>query len=919
VSADPGCGKSVLSKSLIDEDFKSTETRTTCYFFFKDDNDKQKSISTALSAVLHQLFSRKSILTRHAMSEYAVDGDKLSQSFHKLWSILTKAVADPKAGEVVCVLDALDECAEAGRYQIIDAIKTFYKQASSRIEKSSSQLKFLVTSRPYLDIERRFTDLTHGFPTIRLQGEKESEAISREISIVIKWRVSKLKLELNLDDSEQSTLEDELLNMTHRTYLWLKLIFDVIRDEIELSSTKLKEIIGTLPSTVDQAYEAILSRIRYKERPRAQKLLCIIVAAKRPLTLKEMNIALAIEDHHRSYEDLDLKNEARFETTVRNLCGLFVSVIDQKVYLIHQTAKEFLIAKSEAVVSRWQHSIDLVASELLMTRTCMTYLMFTVFDDGFVSKTTRYELDESDNSSVKQQTEKHVYLSYAALFWATHYREAQIRATYEISQSVLEICDTHSPRFQNWFDVYWNIVDPHSAAPQFTSTIMVGSYFGHEAVVTLLLETGKVEIDSKDNEYDRTPLSWAVLEGYEAIVKLLLETDKVDVDLRDWADRTPLSLAAENGHEAIIKLLLKTDKVDVNSRDWADRTPLSWAAENGHEVIVKLLLETGKIEVDSKDDSDQTPLSWAALEGHEAIVKLLLETGKVEVNSKNKYGLTPLSWAVEKGYEAIVKLLLKTDKVDVNSRDWVDRTPLSRAAERGHEAVVKLLLETGKVEVDSKEVYDRTPLSWAVLKGHEAIVKLLLETDKIDVNSKDKNGSTPLSWAARNGHETIVKLLLETGKVEVNSKDKNGLTPLSWAAERGHEAVIKLLLETGKVEVDSKNKYGQSPLSKAALNGHEAIVKLLLETGKVEVDSKNKYGQSPLSKAAQNGHEAIVKLLLKTDKVDVNSRDWADRTPLSWAAENGHEAIVKLLLETGKAEAASSTNQINQIWRWDLI
>ncbi|OCK72803.1 hypothetical protein K432DRAFT_272316, partial [Lepidopterella palustris CBS 459.81] len=71
----------------------------------------------------------------------------------------------------------------------------------------------------------------------------------------------------------------------------------------------------------------------------------IIVAAVRPLTLKEINIALAIKDHYRLHEGLNikLKNEARIVIIIRNLCGLFVMIIDQKVYLIHQTAKEFLV------------------------------------------------------------------------------------------------------------------------------------------------------------------------------------------------------------------------------------------------------------------------------------------------------------------------------------------------------------------------------------------------------------------------------------------------------------------------------------------------------------------------------------------------------------------------------------------------
>jgi hypothetical protein len=60
-------------------------------------------------------------------------------------------MADLKAREVVCILDILDKCTESGWYQIVDAVKAFYNQASSR--ESSSQLKLLITSRPYLDIK----------------------------------------------------------------------------------------------------------------------------------------------------------------------------------------------------------------------------------------------------------------------------------------------------------------------------------------------------------------------------------------------------------------------------------------------------------------------------------------------------------------------------------------------------------------------------------------------------------------------------------------------------------------------------------------------------------------------------------------------------------------------------------------------
>jgi len=40
-------------------------------------------------------------------------------------------------------------------------------------------------------------------------------------------------------------------------------------------------------------------------------------------------------------------------------------------------------------------------------------------------------------------------------------------------------------------------------------------------VVKLLVETGKVDVDSKDTEYGQTPLSRAAAQGHEAMVKLL--------------------------------------------------------------------------------------------------------------------------------------------------------------------------------------------------------------------------------------------------------------------------------------------------------------------------------------------------------------------------------------------------------------
>ena len=75
--------------------------------------------------------------------------------------------------------------------------------------------------------------------------------------------------------------------------------------------------------------------------------------------------------------------------------------------------------------------------------------------------------------------------------------------------------------------------------PRRITGLHLTAHFGVESILKLLLQTGKVEADSKD-EYGRTPLSWAARSGHEAVVKLLLEIGKVEADSKDKDSQTLL-------------------------------------------------------------------------------------------------------------------------------------------------------------------------------------------------------------------------------------------------------------------------------------------------------------------------------------------------------------------------------------------
>lgn len=568
VSADPGCGKSVLAKYLIDEGLP--RFATICYFFFKDQD--QNTVRQALCALLHQLFSQKSSLIKHAMEEFTKDGRGLINSTKSLWSILGKAVQDPQAGPIIIILDALDECAES---ELGDLIRSIESQLHSNCQ---SKLKYLLTSRPYEQIVSKFVRLLESFPYIRIPGEEKSETISQEVNHVIQHRVEQLAKEKHLSGQVKNHLLTRLLEVSHRTYLWVYLVFDFLTTaSFKKTPNGVDSTMKSLPRTIYEAYERILKNSR--NDPEVRRALSIILVANRPLTLSEMNIALNVNSASKCVHDLDLEEDREFGARLRASCGLFISIHHDKIFFLHQTAREFLLANTisdTAVTSEpnWQHSITSQSAHNVLAEVCVIYLDFINNNTNLTDSRHghHYELDN------------YPFLDYSALNWGFHYHEACITAGTDLVPIALRICSPNSKSWSAWFTLYWE--SRHDGTPEDLSSLMISSYFGLESVVMILL--GGADSRSFNKKSLQTALLWAARNGHETIVGILLERG-VDFESKDNYGRTPLSCAAENGHDTIVRLLLKRG-ADIESKDDNGQTPLSWATENGHESILRLLL-----------------------------------------------------------------------------------------------------------------------------------------------------------------------------------------------------------------------------------------------------------------------------------------------------------------------------------------
>ena len=403
----------------------------------------------------------------------------------------------------------------------------------NRDKVTKTKLKFLITSRPYFNIERRFRQLTKKMPTIRLRGEEETESIRRKINFVIEHNVSELKSKLELDDSLSSLIKTELLKITHRTYLWLHLTFKVIRSSIGFTKSKFREIISTLPNTVKNAYQAILDKS--KDKIRTKKLLHIVVSTTRPLTLQEMSIALAVQSNHKSYDDLDLENEGKQKETIRNLCGLFINVINKKVYLIHQTAKEFLVCKDAKLdpscLGTWKQSLVPRESNLVIVKSCIWYLLFTVFERN---------PPLIDPRSVRKNgfRNMHSFFDYAAVYWVHHFRKAEPVQDVAFLESTLTLCNNRSKRCRTWRMIYGMATGTWLQRYQSVMAIKLVSYLGLIQQVELLIEKG-ADVNAQGGHYGNA-LQAASSRGHESIAQLLIEKGAdVGVPIKDGSQHPP--------------------------------------------------------------------------------------------------------------------------------------------------------------------------------------------------------------------------------------------------------------------------------------------------------------------------------------------------------------------------------------------
>ncbi|KAL9117500.1 MAG: hypothetical protein Q9187_005963 [Circinaria calcarea] len=803
LSGGPGKGKTMLSIFLAEELERTAKNSQNVLFlqYFCDSKDeKRKTAVTVIRGLIFQLLQSRPKLINHILPSFKIQKESLftGSSFPTLWKIFESMVCDPILGTTYCILDGLDEC-DADLLEVL--LGKFAALLSAKTNESSAcRLNLIVVSR---DLPEFIPELLSSFPRIRLDPDAEAD-VNNDIHRFIEMKVDELSARKQYPDPLRVLVKEIFQNRAQGTFLWIGIVAKALQ---KYKATEVENGLDLFPSGLDELYARMLLRIDINRREIAARILRWVVMAVRPLTLSELSVAIET-----NVGTPGIFSRDKVITDQVSYCGYFLKIKDNKIDLIHQSAKDYLLRKScdsnpELEFFRVKEEV----SNLEIARKCLDYLQNGALAAGQVNLKT-------DASHLKAFP----LLSYAVLHWPEHARSlARSESIFDLS---LPFYHKRSPVRESWLKTYWAEKEYYILPHSFT-LLHIASWLGILPLAeNLLLKNGSINkvkrffyLNKIDNR-KKTALIWAAEGGHEAIIQLLLEKG-ADVDAKDENGHTALHEAAFKGNKAVIRLLLEKG-ADIKVKDKDKWTAMHAAALSGHEAIIQLLLEKGA-DIDAKDEDGQTVLYQAASSGHEAVIRLLLEKG-ADIEAKDKDKWTALHMAASFEHEAVVRLLLKNG-ADIEAKDKDGQTALYRAALRGHEAVVRLLLENG-ADIEAKNENEWTIMHTAAFFGHEAVVRLLLEKGA-DIEAKNIQGRTALDKAVLKGHDAVVRLLLENG-ADIKAKNKWEWTALHTAASNGHEAVVRLLLEKG-ADIEAKDIKGRTALDWATTRGHEAVVQLL--------------------------------------------------------------------------------------------
>lgn len=167
----PGCGKTVLSSTII-EDLQKNAACLPLYFYFDFNDTSKQSLENAVRSLVTQLYGKRKDVQRQVDSLYSsCENGRRQPSIDSLCKAFQDMIQ--QAGEVWVILDALDECPKRKEHSTEGLLHWIESIQSSQ----EMNVHLLVTSRREEDIKSAIETWSRTENIIAIQSDLVKEDI----------------------------------------------------------------------------------------------------------------------------------------------------------------------------------------------------------------------------------------------------------------------------------------------------------------------------------------------------------------------------------------------------------------------------------------------------------------------------------------------------------------------------------------------------------------------------------------------------------------------------------------------------------------------------------------------------------------------------------------------------------------------
>jgi hypothetical protein len=325
VKGDPGKGKTMLLCGITNELQNSTPRSTLLSYFFCQATDSRINSATAvLRGLLYMLVHQQPSLVSHIRNKHDHAGKSLfedSNAWFALTEIFAEVLQDASLSMTYLVIDALDEC-------VTDQLKllSFIAKQSS----ASPHVKWIVSSRNWPAIEEQLETAKH---KTTLSLELNAKSVAAAVEMFIQQKVRQLAQEKRYTPEMEDAVLEHLTSNANDTFLWVALVCQ------ELKVTANRHVLKKLalfPPGLDDLYKQMMHQMsKSADAEICRCVLASVAVLYRPVTISEL---LALVEQLEEVGD-DVRE-------IVSLCGSFLTLREDTVRFVHQSAKDFLFAKA---------------------------------------------------------------------------------------------------------------------------------------------------------------------------------------------------------------------------------------------------------------------------------------------------------------------------------------------------------------------------------------------------------------------------------------------------------------------------------------------------------------------------------------------------------------------------------------------